>query len=389
MDLAGNTGTGSASDTWVLLTTAARRPDGPGDLAEHRRLSRPDRHRLGHAHRHALRTGPGRRCDGRQHRPGVRERHRHHVLDRAQPPRRREPARRSRPTTPRATSRRAATFNVFVDETPPTISSVAAVTPNPRNTPVDSVDVTFSKAINPGTFTTADLSLTDNGGPNLITSAVTISLVSGTTSTYEIGGLSGLTTAEGTYMLTVNASGIQDQAGNFGTGSMSTSWLMDTTPPTSTVGSLPAQTTSTSFLVSASGTDPNGSNGSTPSGIASFAIYVSNDGGAFTPLRHRHARQSLRPLHRPARAYLRLLQRRDRRRGQRPADADRGPADRPDPPHRQSGGDRHGRHAGYGHRQLSGSRPRSRPPSPPPTARRRTAPCSSWSTAWPTAARCR
>ena len=174
----------------------------------------------------------------------------------------------------------SSTFNVFVEETPPTISSVAAVTPNPRNTPVDSVDVTFSKAINPSTFTTAGLSLTDNGGPNLITSAVTINLVSG--STYEIGGLSGLTTAEGTYMLTVNASGIQDQAGNFGTGSMSASWLMDTTPPTSTVGSLPAQTTSTGFLVSASGTDPNGSNGSTPSGIASFAIYVSTDGGPYT-----------------------------------------------------------------------------------------------------------
>ena len=38
MDLAGNTGTGSASDTWVLLTTAPGGPDGPGDLAEHRRL---------------------------------------------------------------------------------------------------------------------------------------------------------------------------------------------------------------------------------------------------------------------------------------------------------------------------------------------------------------
>jgi RHS repeat-associated protein len=176
----------------------------------------------------------------------------------------------------------SATLNVFVDQTPPQISSVAAVTPNPRNTPVGSVDITFSKAINLSTFTTADISLTDNGGTtNLITSAVTINLVSG--STYEIGGLSGLTTAEGTYTLTVNASGIQDQVGNFGTGSMSASWLTDTTPPTSTVGTLPSQTTSTSFVVSASATDPNGSNGSAPSGIASIVLYVSEDGGAFTP----------------------------------------------------------------------------------------------------------
>ena len=94
-------------------------------------------------------------------------------------------------------------------------------------------------------LTSAALSLTDNGGANLITSSVPISLVSD--STYEIGGLSGLTAAEGTYTLTVNGGGIQDPYGNSGSGTMSTSWLMDTTPPTSTVGSLPAQTTSTSF----------------------------------------------------------------------------------------------------------------------------------------------
>ena len=153
---------------------------------------------------------------------------------------------------------------------PVTITSIAAVSPNSRNTPVSGIDVTFSAPIGSTSLTPAALSLTDNGGANLITSSVPISLVSG--STYEIGGLSGLTAAEGTYTLTVNGSGIQDPYGNSGSGTMSTSWLMDTTPPTSTVGSLPAQTTSTSFLVSASGSDPSGSNGSTPSGIASFSI---------------------------------------------------------------------------------------------------------------------
>jgi RHS repeat-associated protein len=170
-------------------------------------------------------------------------------------------------------------FDVFVGETPPQISSIAAPAPNPRNTPVDSVDVTFSEAINSSTFTTANLSLTDNGGPNLITSSVTINLVSG--STYKIGGLSGLTTVEGTYVLTVSAAGIQDQAGNIGTGSMSASWLMDTTPPSSTVDALPATTTSTSFIVSVTGSDPSGAGGSAASGIASFDLYTSIDGGAF------------------------------------------------------------------------------------------------------------
>ena len=79
--------------------------------------------------------------------------------------------------------------------------------------------------------------MTDNGGPNLITSAVSITLVSG--ATYQISGLSGLTGAEGSYTLTINAAEIQDPSGNPGTGSMSTSWLMDTTPPTSAVNALP------------------------------------------------------------------------------------------------------------------------------------------------------
>ena len=177
----------------------------------------------------------------------------------------------------------SSTFNVFVDETPLEISSIAGPAPNPRNTAAGSVDVTFSKPIIPATFTSADLALSDNNGPNLITSAVTISLISG--STYRIGGLAGLTVAEGAYTLTVNGSGIQDLAGNGGTGSLSTSWLMDTTSPTSTVSALPPVETSTSFTVSVTGSDPSGSNGSTSSGIASFAIYASTDGGPFDLLK--------------------------------------------------------------------------------------------------------
>ena len=100
--------------------------------------------------------------------------------------------------------------------------------------------------------------------------------------TYQINGLAPLTTAEGTYNLTVNAADIQDTHGSPGAGSVSTSWLMDTTAPTSAVTSLPAQTTSTSFTVSATATDPRGANGSTPSAVASIAIYDSTNGGPFT-----------------------------------------------------------------------------------------------------------
>ena len=100
--------------------------------------------------------------------------------------------------------------------------------------------------------------------------------------TYQIDGLGPLTTAEGTYVLTINATDIEDMYGNPGTGSVSTSWFMDNTPPTSTVNVLPSPTTSTSFVVSVTATDPNGANGSTPSGVASIVIYDAIDGGSFT-----------------------------------------------------------------------------------------------------------
>ena len=87
-------------------------------------------------------------------------------------------------------------------------ANLAAVAPSPRNTTVSTINITFTDPINPGTFTSSDLSLTDDGGPNLITSAVTIGLFSG--STYQIGGLTGLTAADGLYALTINTAGIQD-----------------------------------------------------------------------------------------------------------------------------------------------------------------------------------
>ena len=163
---------------------------------------------------------------------------------------------------------------------PLSVTSVTAVSPNPRHSAVASVDVTFSSPIDLAAFSDSALKLTDNNGWNLITSAVSVSLVSG--STYQIAGLAGLTAAEGDYKLTVDSSSIQDAYGNLGTNALSTSWLMDTTPPTSMVGSLPAQTTSTSFNVAVTSNDPSGSNGSTASGVASIAIYDSTDGGPFT-----------------------------------------------------------------------------------------------------------
>ena len=83
-------------------------------------------------------------------------------------------------------------------------------------------------------------------------------------------------------MLTVNAAGIQDEAGNSVPARCQPHGSWTPRRPPARSSALPSQTTSTSFVVSATGTDPSGSNGSTPSGIASYAIYVSTDGGPFS-----------------------------------------------------------------------------------------------------------
>ena len=117
----------------------------------------------------------------------------------------------------------------------PVIVSVGAGNPTLRNTPVDTLDVVLSEPIVPSSFDYQALSLTLNGGPNLITSGVTVTEIDPTT--YQIGGLDTLTTADGDYDLTVSAGGLVDGSGNSGVGFLSETWTMNTVGPT--VASLP------------------------------------------------------------------------------------------------------------------------------------------------------
>ncbi len=168
----------------------------------------------------------------------------------------------------------SASTSWVMDTVAPTITSVGPVTPNPRNTSVSTVDVAFSEPIDLTTFTAANVTLT-RGGVAVSLSGVTTSLVSG--STYQISGLGTATALAGSYVLTVSATGVMDPFGNLGTNILSTSWLMDTTPPTSTVSPLPPRETSLVFPVSVNGSD----GGSPPSGVASYDIYSSTNGGAW------------------------------------------------------------------------------------------------------------
>ena len=109
---------------------------------------------------------------------------------------------------------------------------IEALSPVPaafRNEPLATISVTFSEPLNPATFTESDLSLTRDGG-DVPLAGLTVSQTG--ESTYLVGDLEGPTAAEGTYVLTVRAAGVEDPDGNAGVGERSVSWVMDTTAPT-------------------------------------------------------------------------------------------------------------------------------------------------------------
>ena len=154
----------------------------------------------------------------------------------------------------------------------PTVS-IAAVSPNPRTTPVNSLTITFSDAVS--AFTPADLTLSDNGGTNLLSSAQ--ALTTSDNVTWTLNNLAGLTGADGNYVLTLLPAGITDGAGESLAAGASTSFLIGSPPPTSSVSPLPAVSVATHFTVDWSGQAyPSGNS------IASFDVYVQDDGGPFT-----------------------------------------------------------------------------------------------------------
>ncbi len=109
-------------------------------------------------------------------------------------------------------------YTIVVDQTPIS-ATFDAIAPNPRLTAVTNVNITFDKPMDITTVHASNVSLTLNG-TNV--SSPTLTMVS--SNVYQIGGLAALTSAQGTYQLTVNYNGMRDDAGNAGTGSGSTTW---------------------------------------------------------------------------------------------------------------------------------------------------------------------
>ncbi len=170
-------------------------------------------------------------------------------------------------------------LQVFLDPTPLLIERIDGLPSLRSNTVVDTIDISFSKAITASSFTLADLKLTRNGGSDILNSAVALSRESDRK--FRVTGLSGLTAIVGLYEFTIRVDGVTDLDGVAGTGSSISNWVYsataapDITPPQSRVESLPPLSDDESFIVRWSGTDD-------ASGVASFDVFVSVDGGQFS-----------------------------------------------------------------------------------------------------------
>jgi Bacterial Ig-like domain len=110
---------------------------------------------------------------------------------------------------------------------PPNVT-ITPVSPNPRATTVDTIAIVFTEVVQ--NFDLSDLSLTRNGGANLLTGSQT--LTSGDNTTFTLGNLGGITGAEGTYLLTLSVSNITDLTANALSAGDVESWVTDTSGPT-------------------------------------------------------------------------------------------------------------------------------------------------------------
>ena len=156
-------------------------------------------------------------------------------------------------------------LHTFVDSTPPSSSVVAL----PASTNSTSFTVTWSGSDATGSGIAGyDIFVSDNGSPFIPWKAATLD----TSAIYV--GQSGHTYQF--YSIATDARGNREAVPALPEATTSVGASADSTPPSSSIVALPASTNFTSFTVTWSGSDASGS------GIASYDVFVSDNGGAFT-----------------------------------------------------------------------------------------------------------
>ena len=116
-----------------------------------------------------------------------------------------------------------------LDNVAPTASITGVTTPT--NTAVASININFSESVS--NFNLPDMTLTRNGNSVSLASAT----ISGSGSSYQLNGITSANQVDGTYVLTLNASGsgITDAVGNALTANASTTWVLDNIAPTAII----------------------------------------------------------------------------------------------------------------------------------------------------------
>lgn len=122
---------------------------------------------------------------------------------------------------------------VNLDGDAPT-ADIVDVSPDPRTTPVDAITFVFSEPVQG--FDVSDVWLTRDGGANLLTADVTLS--SADAITWTLGGLAGLTSAPGAYILRFNGAGSNVTDWNYFTvsGEITDTWRVGGAPAGRVVG---------------------------------------------------------------------------------------------------------------------------------------------------------
>ncbi len=122
------------------------------------------------------------------------------------------------------------TLTTFTVNVAPTVdATIEPVTPNPASPGLDQVTIQFTQPVS--NFNSQSLTLSKDGGPNLLDGTQGLTTSDGVT--YVLSGLGGLTTQTGRYTLTLTAlgSGITDAAGGLLGADASTTFGIDGTPP--------------------------------------------------------------------------------------------------------------------------------------------------------------
>ncbi len=115
-----------------------------------------------------------------------------------------------------------------VDLNVPEVVRFDGIPETPLNVPLSNVQVVFNKPIDASSFDHQDITLKNQGGPNLSDSTVVVTQLSDMVFDINFGNK---TQANGFYVLTVQAAGIADLIGNYGVAGKQATWIQSISVP--------------------------------------------------------------------------------------------------------------------------------------------------------------